>query len=104
MNNDIVDIMEFEDLVIRKTETPRAANVLSTQLGSLEYLPNFGIDLRYFLESEFRLQNASFKAYCVERLLSHQINVVNVLETVETLFTRYIFEIGESNSGTELIA
>ncbi len=92
------------DLGIQQTEAPRAGNILATQLGSLEFAPTFGIDLRYFLESEFQIQNTSFKAYCVQRLLESRINVVNVLEEINTLFTTSTFFIGTSVNDGSLIA
>lgn len=102
MNSDIVST-NGPDLGIARTDTARAGNILSVQLGSLEYAPNFGIDLKFFLDSEFQIQNASFKAYLVERLLAQQVNVVNVLEVINTLSASYIFGIGDRDSGTELI-
>lgn len=95
MLKDIVSI-DAADLGVQQSESERAANILSTQIGELEYAPEMGIDLRYFLESEFRIQNASFKAYLVQRLLEQRVNVVNVIDTVESLFTTYAFGVGDS--------
>lgn len=94
----IKDIVTFEgrDLGVQQSEAPRAANILGTQLGDLEFAPDFGIDLKYFLETEFRIQNASFKAYLVQRLLEHRVNVIDVVDLVESLFTKYAFSIGSS--------
>lgn len=104
MNYDIVST-QGDDLRIQKTDVPRAANVLRVQLGALEYAPAFGIDLSFFLESEFAIQDASFKAYLVRRLLEHKINVVNVQEVVGDLYKDMIFGIDDNKagSGTELI-
>lgn len=99
---DITDI--GATLQVQPTEAPRAANVLSTQLGSLEYAPNLGIDMRYFLESEFRIQTSSFKAYCVQRLLEHSINVVNVHETAQAVLRKFQFDIGSSEQNEGFIA
>ena len=43
----MIDIQDFqgEDLQIKDSQTPKAANVLSTQLASLEYAPALGVDL-----------------------------------------------------------
>jgi hypothetical protein len=62
------------------------------------------VDKEYFLNSEYQFQNSSFKAYLVERLLAHQINVVNVIQTVERLSQNYIFGIGATDTNSELIA
>ncbi len=103
MNYDITLITDGKDLGIARTDVARAANVLSVQLGSLEYAPNFGIDLKFFLTSEFQFQNESFKAYCVERLLAHQVNVVNAIEVLRQLDKSLIFSVGDNTGGTELI-
>jgi len=104
MNLDIQNISEGSDMQVGRSEVPKAANVLSVQLGSLEYAKTFGVDKDYFLNSEFQFQNASFKAYLVERLLAHQINVVNVIQTIEAVSQTYIFNIAATDTQTELIA
>lgn len=92
------------DLLVTQNEALRAANVLQTQLRSLDFEPTFGVDFAYFLESEFRIQNASFKAYCVQRLLEHRINVVNVLSEVQNLFATNTFLIGSSENNGGFVA
>ncbi len=100
------DILTFEgaDMGVSQSEAPRAGNILATQIGSLEYAPDMGIDLAYFLETEFSIQNASFKAYLVQRLLEQHINVVNVLDTIDRLATTYGFGIGQSKDTGSLIS
>jgi hypothetical protein len=97
MLKDIVSI-EGADLGVQQSEAPRAANVLSTQIGDLEYAPTFGIDIRLFLESEFVIQNESFKAYLVQRLLEHQVNVIDVVTTIERVYHDLTFNIGNSSA------
>lgn len=97
MLKDIVSLTG-SDLGVEQTEAPRAGNILSVQIGDLEYAPQMGIDLRYFLESEFRIQNESLKSYMVQRLLEQGINVVDVVEVVETVYGEATFGIGSSNS------
>jgi hypothetical protein len=93
------DITSFgTDMVVQQSESPRAGNILATQIGDLEYAPTFGVDKKFFLESEFRIQNESFKAYLVQRLLEQQVNVIDVVESVETLYSDYTFGIGSSVS------
>lgn len=96
--------LDGTDLGVEQNEAPRAANILRTQLGELAYAEDLGVDLRYFLESEFRIQNASFKAYLVQRLLEHKINVVSVVEVVNNLYASYVFDVGSSEKGEGLIA
>lgn len=102
MNFDIVSTLG-PDLGIQRTDVARAANVLSVQIGSLEYAPDFGIDLKFFLNSEFQMQNASFKAYCVERLLAQRVNVVNALDLLNNLDKTIQFFIGDNDTGEGLI-
>lgn len=102
MNYDITNT-EGKDLSIRRTDVCRASNVLAVQLTSLEYAPSFGIDLKFFLTSDFQLQNESFKAYCVQRLLEHQVNIANVTEVIGQLDKFLTFSINDNDSGTGLI-
>lgn len=88
------------DLVVSQTEAPRAGNLLSVQLGSLEFAPDAGVDLNFFLTSDFKIQNESFKAYLVQRLLEQRVNVLNVVEVIETLSTRYQFGVGSTDSSS----
>lgn len=95
---DIVDIQDGEDLVLAVSEVSKAKNVLQTQLQSLEYAPTFGVDLDYFLASDFRFPNDSFKSYLIQRLTESQITVTSVLEAVQPLFRKLTFEVGDTDS------
>lgn len=99
---DIIEANDGEDLTVLNSIVSKAGNVLSIQLGNLEYAPEFGVDLRYFLESEFQFQNESFKAYMVQRLTESQVNVSQVTELIDSLFTKYTYSVGDlsiSNGG-----
>lgn len=89
------------DLGTAQSAVAKAGNVLSIQLGALEYAPEFGIDMKYFLESPFRFQNESFRAYAVEILTKNQINVVEVIQVIETLFTGLTFYVDDQSNVTE---
>lgn len=88
---DIVRVESGSDLGVANSVIPRAANILSVQLGELEYEPEFGVDKKYFLQNGFVFQNQSFKTYLIQRLSAFQINVAEVLETLQTLFLQYTF-------------
>jgi len=92
------------ELGILDSQTPKAANVLSVELGSLEYAPLLGIDIKYFLSDQFKVQNDSFKAYLVEVLANNSINVVSVIDILESLFARYTFNIKPSEDNGSLMA
>lgn len=98
---DIIEIKMGEDLKVFDSVVAKAGNVLSVQLGSLEYAPDFGVDLRFFLESEFKFQNESFKAYLVQRLAENQINVAQVIQSVDPLFQKYIYSVGDTKQSSE---
>lgn len=99
---DIITLNTGQDMGLFDTQVPKATNILSVQLGALEYAQLLGIDLKYFLSEEFRFQNSSFKAYCIEVLANNSINVASVTEIVDNLFTTFDFNLKapeESNSG-----
>lgn len=98
---DIIEIEDGKDLGLADTVVAKAANVLAVQLGSLEYAPTFGVDLRFFLESPLQFQNESFKAYLIQRLTEEQINVAGVTEVLEALFQRLTFHVGEIATDTK---
>ena len=93
-----------DDINVFDTQTSRAANILSVQLGSLEYASDLGIDLEYFLSEDFKFQNDSFKAYLIEVLANKGINVASVVELIDNLFTKYTFNITPDEQSGSLIA
>ncbi len=93
---DISRIAEGEDLGLANTEAVRAGNVLSVDLASLEYAPEFGVDLRFFLSENLNIQKESFKAYLVQRLTENHINVNSVVSTVEAFLNRFVFFVGDA--------
>lgn len=86
------------------TQTERAANILGVQLGSLEYEPSIGIDLRYFLSDELRFQNESFKAYIVQVLATKGVNVANLKETIEALASTFEINLTPDETSGGMIA
>lgn len=101
---DIVSAEQGLDLGVANAVTPRAGNILSTQLGSLEYLPGFGIDIAYFLSEEFKFQNASFRAYCVRALANQGVNVASVVTVVESLMQQMTFNVTPNETSTAMVA
>jgi hypothetical protein len=91
----VIDIISIdsEGMALFDTQTNRAKNILSTQIGSLDYEPTLGIDLKYFLSEDFKFQNESFKAYLIQILANYSINVSSVSEVIEALFSQLTFEL-----------
>jgi hypothetical protein len=101
----MIDIVSVnDDLGLFDTDISKAKNILSTQLGALEYLPDFGIDLKYFLDERVSFQNESFKAYLINVLAQNQINVTSVDDIVESLFSQYLFNITTATQSGGLVA
>jgi hypothetical protein len=101
----MIDIVSVaDDLGFFDTETTRAANILSVQLGALEYAPDLGVDLQYFMSPEFEFQNETFRAYLLERLTNSGISVGRVDQIVESLYSKYTFNLPGSRDGGGLIA
>lgn len=100
---DIVKIEDGKDLRVADSIVPKAANVLSVQLGDLEYSPNFGVDLKYFLQEGLQFENDSFKTYLVQRLTEQRVNVSDVLEQLTTFVNKYTFKVNETETSGGLI-
>ncbi len=95
----MLDIVKFEtgkDLKIENSIAPKAANVVDTQLSELVYAPGFGVDLKYFLQDDLQFQTSSFRAYLVQRLIEHQVNVTEVITTLETFLQSNTFFVGDA--------
>lgn len=101
---DIVSLEQGQDMGLYNSQTSKAANILSVQLGSLEYEPDFGIDLQYFLSEEFRFENESFKAYLVQVLSNNEINVKSITEAIGSLSSDFEFNLAAPEDSGTLIA
>lgn len=101
---DIVFMADGKDLGVQNSDAPRAANILSVQLGSLEYEPEMGIDLAYFLSEDFQFQNESFMSYLIEVLANNSLNVSSVVEVVKALHTELTINLTPGKNATGLLA
>lgn len=86
------------------TQTHRAANILNTQLGSLEYAQDLGIDLEYFLSPDYKFQDASFQSYLVQVLANAGINVATITATVQNLYQDLKINLSAEEQSSSLIA
>jgi hypothetical protein len=92
------------DLGTHDTQTFRAKNILSIQLGELVYEPELGIDLKFFLSEEFRFENASFKSYLIQVLAARSINVASIDNSAFNLFEKYTFNLTPAENQSALVA
>ena len=102
----MIDIAEITtDIKFYDSSVKKAENVLSTQLGTLDYAPDFGIDMNFFLSERFRFQNEAFRAYLIKRLAEHSINVSEVTTQVNSLYEQNTINLAADNnsSSDELI-
>ncbi len=86
------------DLGFEVSSVPKAANVVATQLGELEYAPEFGIDKKYFLTSGVNFQVENFRAHVVEKLTENQIAVAEVLILLQALYKNLSFRIDSTGN------
>jgi hypothetical protein len=100
---DIIDFPEGRDFTTADSVVGKARNVLSVQIGSLEYAPDFGVDLKYFLDTQFAIENTSFKAYMIQRLVESGINVSQCIEVIESLYRKYTYYVDDREQGEGLI-
>lgn len=101
---DIISSEDGEDIKLFRTQTPRAANLLSVQLGDLEYLPDWGIDLAYFLGEDVKFQNESFQAYLIETMARNGLNVSSLDVESFALFEQYGFNLSPEENESGFIA
>lgn len=102
----MIDIVSANSLGLGlfDTDIERAANLCATQIGSLEYEQEFGIDLAYFLQEDFLFQNESFQSYLIQRMAEYAINVTAINETLDSLSKTLSFSIGSQSTGGGLVA
>lgn len=92
-----------DDIRLFDSQVPKASNILSVQLGSLEYAQDLGVDLDYFLSKNFEFQNQSFNNYLVEVLTRNGINVASMKQVIHNLFEELKFEIKPEETSTALV-
>lgn len=102
----MIDIISANNsgLGVYDSQSPRAANILSVQVQSLEYEQDLGIDLQYFLSEDFSFQNSAFKSYLIEVLVNRGINVTSVVEVIEKLYSNLTFNIKAQDATGGLVS
>lgn len=76
--------LKYKDNILTTSDTLvyKARNILSIQIGSLAYAPDFGIDYDLFFGKDYNIQTETFKAYAISRLAENGINPLDV-KTIE---------------------
>lgn len=85
----MIDInLNQNNLVIVNTSIYKAKNLLETQIGSLIYAPNFGIEYDLFFGEDLRIQKETFVAYAISQLSANGINPIETLTSDGKFDTR----------------
>jgi hypothetical protein len=81
---------------VRDTDLWKAENLLTTNQGSLYYLPEFGINLDLFFSQGYNIQFESFKAYVTNAMVQNGISIARISETIDRFLNTMILMIGGS--------
>lgn len=100
---DIVQVLNNLDLNVDDSIVPKGANLLSVQIGALEYSKEFGIDLKFFLDNTIVFQTESFKSYLVQRLSQNFINVTELINVVDNLVLDLNFSLDQQQETTGFV-
>lgn len=74
-------------LDVKDTSLYKARNLLSTQIGSLAYAEDFGIDYDLFFGQDYKIQTETFKSYAISKLSEKGINPLEVITDEGSLET-----------------
>ena len=58
----------------------KAKNILETQIGFLEYAPEFGIDYDLFFGNDLQIQIETYQAYAISKLSENGINPLDLIQ------------------------
>lgn len=90
----MIDIILFDkakgDSLIVNTDVYKADNLLKTQTGSLIYAVDFGIDLNYFLNPAFEIENDVFINYLQQRISEFSMSIGDLKRVTEE-FSEKVF-------------
>lgn len=88
------------DFTFPEGEVSRAQNLFDVQIGTLYFLPEWGIDLDYFLNPDFKVQSQSFEAYLLQRLGAWEFNVINMKKQTKEFTQNLEFTFGKTPEKT----
>lgn len=83
---------QANDLEFVSSELPRAENLIGVQLGTLNYQPNWGVDLEYFLNPNYEIQAECFEAHLLQRIGFWGMNVIEFMHKQGKFVREMIFK------------
>jgi hypothetical protein len=98
----MIDIVLFDkekgDSLIVNTDVYKADNLLRIQTGSLMYAVDFGIDLNYFLNPAFEIENDVFINYLQQRISEFSMNVGDLKRVTEEFREKALITINSNET------
>lgn len=88
--------IEKGEFKVNDTIVFKAKNILETQEGSLSYAPEFGIDLKRFLDPDVKIQNRTFEAYSIQKLGEQGVNPIELIVNKETFRQVFDYTVAEA--------
>ena len=95
----MIDIVGLIDDRVLDTDNFKAYNIITTQIGSLYFEPDFGIDLSVFLDTSYNIQFSSFYAYVTDRLVNGGVDIKSMTTSLDELLNTVIMQIGGKTNG-----
>lgn len=89
--------IENGEFKVNDTIVFKAKNILETQEGSLSYAPEFGIDLKRFLDPDVKIQNRTFEAYSIQKLGEQGVNPIELIVNKETFRQVFDYTVAEAD-------
>lgn len=94
---------QMNDLEFVSSELPRAENLIGVQLGTLNYQPNWGVDLEYFLNPNFEIQAECFEAHLLQRIGFWGMNVIEFMSKQGKFVREMIFKFSASKDSNSMM-
>jgi len=73
-------IFSASGISAKDTSLFKAKNILETQIGFLEYAPEFGIDYNLFFGNDLEIQIETYQAYAISKLSENGINPLDLIQ------------------------
>jgi hypothetical protein len=73
-------IFSASEISAKDTSLFKAKNILETQIGFLEYAPDFGIDYNLFFGNDLEIQIETYQAYAISKLSENGINPLDLIQ------------------------